>query len=58
MDMTLFVLGAVALFALVAGRAGAGRRGAELAHRPRFCRACMADHPPFANYCRHCGRQL
>jgi predicted amidophosphoribosyltransferase len=25
---------------------------------PRLCRACGAEHPPFARYCRRCGREL
>jgi hypothetical protein len=26
--------------------------------RPRLCRACALSHPPFAHYCRRCGRRL
>ena len=58
MEMTWFAFGGLFLFFVVIGRAGSARRPAEHAYHPRSCRACMADHPPFANYCRHCGRQL
>jgi ribosomal protein L40E len=26
--------------------------------RPRLCRSCNLSHPPFAHYCRRCGRRL
>jgi ribosomal protein L40E len=25
---------------------------------PRLCRTCALSHPPFALYCRRCGRKL
>ena len=25
---------------------------------PRTCRGCGASHPPFAEYCRRCGKKL
>ena len=33
-------------------------RRAEPEDRPRLCRSCALSHPPFANYCRRCGRRL
>jgi predicted amidophosphoribosyltransferase len=32
-----------------------GRRGGE---GQRVCRNCGASHPPFAQFCRRCGRKL
>ena len=30
----------------------------ELSPHTRLCRACALSHPPFAHYCRRCGRRL
>ncbi len=24
----------------------------------RLCRGCGASHPPYAQFCRHCGRRI
>jgi hypothetical protein len=57
--MSLFALAAIAVFFVVQGaRAGSPRRQFEAPMRPRGCRACLLEHPPFASYCRHCGRHL
>ena len=59
MEMTWLTFGGLFLFfVVIGGRSGATRRQVVQTYHPRSCRACMADHPPFANYCRHCGRQL
>ena len=55
---TLFflILVAALVFALAA-TARLNRRHAALTDR-RTCRSCGTSHPPFAAYCRRCGRQL
>lgn len=57
-DLTPIALGAFVFLALLGLRASPARRPSGPAYRPRTCRACMADHPAFANYCRRCGRHL
>lgn len=42
--------------ALVLTAAQNRRREADA--RPRVCRSCDLSHPPFAGYCRRCGRKL
>jgi predicted amidophosphoribosyltransferase len=34
-----------------------GRRG-QMRDEPRACIQCGTVHPPYANYCRHCGKPL
>jgi ribosomal protein L40E len=26
--------------------------------QPRLCRGCGTSHPPYARFCRRCGREL
>jgi hypothetical protein len=44
---------------MVVWRVLTGPRGQRQLYGPgRQCHACQLNHPPFANYCRQCGRRL
>ena len=34
------------------------QQGGRSAREPRLCRTCGTTHPPFAQYCRRCGKKL
>jgi len=51
----LFMMAVVLVALLVTARQN---RRHEAQTRPRLCRSCALSHPPFANYCRRCGRML
>ena len=53
LPLMIFIL-AVILFLLVTSRPSD-----ELVRKdPRFCGDCDTIHPPYANFCRRCGRKL
>ena len=55
----LVIVGLVAAVLAIAFAMNAGQnRRPERDERPRLCRSCALSHPPFANYCRRCGRRL
>ena len=58
-DARLLVFGAVALVVtvLLIITAAQHRRHAGATER-RLCRSCGLPHPPFARFCRRCGRAL
>jgi hypothetical protein len=55
MDERILILLAVLVVALVLVFS-TGRRAAPFAGRT--CRDCGAGHPPFARFCRRCGKRL
>ena len=58
-DGTLWVFGAVAVVVtiLLIITAAQHRRHAGATER-RLCRSCSLPHPPFARFCRRCGRAI
>jgi len=52
----IFVIGAIVLV-LLWTTAKQHRRHSEQTDQ-RLCRSCGAAHPPFAEYCRRCGKKL
>ena len=56
----LFVGCVLAAGLLVSGLLATAARGSRQAEAaaPRTCRPCALSHPPFAHYCRRCGRKL
>jgi hypothetical protein len=55
----LLIVGFIAIVLAVAFLMTASQnRRSEPEDRPRLCRSCALSHPPFANYCRRCGRRL
>ncbi|HEX4796966.1 MAG TPA: hypothetical protein VH370_24460 [Humisphaera sp.] len=48
----LIVLAVLLLMAITTGRAQ------RFSGRQRLCGSCGAAHPPFAQYCRRCGKKL
>jgi len=53
--LILIALVAVVIWALLAS---ARKNSEALPDSPRACIGCGQLHPPYANYCRHCGRKL
>jgi uncharacterized OB-fold protein len=56
--MTLMMLAMIGVFGVVAVRSMSNRRRAIYTMVDRPCVTCGKLHPPFANYCGSCGRQL
>jgi len=50
----VFLIFVVAIVVLLIATASRSRD----AQQPRLCRTCGAAHPPFAQYCRRCGRKM
>ena len=48
----------VVVLLVVATAAAAQRRRQAAGTDARLCRACGMPHPPFARFCRRCGRAI
>ena len=53
----LIVFAIILLFVMI--RAGGARQRRELSQaQDKVCGACGSGHPPFAQFCRTCGKKL
>jgi hypothetical protein len=58
--LVIFVIGVLVVTRANQARAtgGRGRGGARRLGGQQTCPACGEAHPPFAQFCRRCGRRL
>ena len=54
--LLVFILIVIAIVLLIA--TAAQHRRHSSATELRLCSSCGASHPPFAEFCRRCGRKL
>lgn len=59
MDHPQFLLGAAIIVLFVLVLASGSRQKRELSEaQDKVCAACGSAHPPFAQFCRKCGKKL
>jgi ribosomal protein L40E len=54
----LFVLVVIAAVIFVLVTTASQHRRNAWRNAQRLCRTCGANHPPFARFCRRCGKEL
>lgn len=58
MSMLIILVFFIVVIVIALAVTAAENRRYQSKTQPRICRSCALSHPPFASYCRRCGRRL